>query len=348
VSLEPGQSVGDYSIVEAIGQGGMGAVYKVRHAISHRLEAMKVLLPDLRGSGGELEARFLREIQVTASLDHPNIARLHTAFRFQNQLLMVMELVEGENLHRRMRTRGLAIDEALRSGREILAALAYAHRRAVVHRDIKPGNIMISEQGPVKLLDFGIASLKGPEAERDTTQTLLTRGGAVIGSVPYMSPEQVEARPVDARSDLYSLGVALYEMVTGTLPIRGETEFAVMTGHLTQTPVAPVVHQPRVPAHVSAAIMRALEKDPARRFQTAEEFSQALGGVAAAAAAQISPALIETASRELSAVIGPIARVIVRRELKNTTDWPTLRQRLAQEIEGAKERERFLAVVPDK
>jgi serine/threonine-protein kinase len=270
---------------------------------------------------------------------------------------MVMEYVEGESLRQVMRTRGVTFADSALFGREILAALGYAHRRGVVHRDIKPGNIMISADGQAKLLDFGIASLTrarhGFDANGDDTDgtgTMLTRGGAVLGSIPYMSPEQVESRPADTRSDLYSLGVAMYEMVTGMLPIHGGTEFAVMTGHLTQIPVAPAIQRPGVPEYLSAAIMRALEKNPERRFQTAEEFSQALENrpTAPVAAVGIDPVLIETASRELSALIGPIARVIVKREMKNTTDWKTLRHRLAEEITGAKERERFLASVPLK
>lgn len=343
MSIEVGQMAGDYEVLERIGQGGMGAVYRVRHAISDRVEAMKVLLPDLHADDG-LEERFLREIKVQASLNHPNIASLHTAFRFGNQLLMVMEFIEGESLRAVMTTRGSTIAESVAYVREVLKALSYAHGRGVVHRDIKPGNIMISAGGRVKLLDFGLASpVKGNQ---------LTRSGAVMGSMQYMSPEQVKSLPADSRSDIYSLGVTLYQLVTGAMPIPGDTDYALMHGHVNHVPVVPSLVNPNVPGSVSNAIVRALEKEPGRRFQTAAEFSAALDGeetvaipvgVAPAVAVAIDAALVEKATKILANSIGPIARVLVKREMKSTSDWRVLRERLAAEIPSAVERERFLA-----
>ena len=342
MNFEAGQIVGDYQVLDRIGQGGMGAVYQVRHAISDRIEAMKVVLPDLNEAGG-LEDRFLREIKVQASLNHPNIASLHTAFRFGNQLLMVMEFIEGESLRTVITTRGSTIPESVGYAREVLKALGYAHARGVVHRDIKPGNVMIARSGQVKLLDFGLASaVKGSQ---------LTRSGSVMGSVPYMSPEQVKSLPADGRSDIYSVGVTLYQLVTGAMPIPGENDYALMHGHLNHAPAPPSVVNPNVPASVSNAILKALEKDPARRFQTAEEFSSALEGDETAvltippapAAIGMDVAMVEKATRILAQSIGPIARVLVKRELKSTSDWKVLRERLAAEIPSAMEREKFLA-----
>jgi serine/threonine protein kinase len=342
VSIEVGQMAGDYEVLDRIGHGGMGAVFRVRHAISDRVEAMKVLLPDLYSSEG-LEERFLREIKVQASLSHPNIASLHTAFRFGNQLLMVMEFIEGESLRALMTTRGLTIPESVSYLRDVLKALSYAHGRGVVHRDIKPGNIMISRGGHVKLLDFGLAS--AVQGYR------LTRSGAVMGSTQYMSPEQVMSLPVDARSDIYSLGVTLYQLVTGAAPIPGDSDYALMHGHVNHVPLAPAVVNPVVPGNVSNAVMRSLEKDPDRRFQTAAEFSAALDGeetlaipvAASLEVASIDLAMVERATRILAHSIGPIARVLVKREMKSTSDWRVLRERLAAEIPSAIERERFLA-----
>jgi eukaryotic-like serine/threonine-protein kinase len=344
VSFEVGQMAGDYEVLEQIGQGGMGAVYRVRHSISDRVEAMKVLLADL-GQADGLEQRFLREIKVQASLSHPNIASLHTAFRFGNQLLMLMEFVEGESLRTVITTRGATIAESVRIIREVLKALSYAHARGVVHRDIKPGNIMIAVDGQVKLLDFGLAS--------DAREKQLTRTGAVMGSVQYMAPEQVQAQRADARSDIYSVGVMLYQMVTGVMPIPGDSDYELMHGHLNHVPVDPSMSNPNVPSKVAISIMKSLEKDPARRFQSAEEFSRALDeeetvvlpAMAGAEAADsgLDPAMAEKATRILAQFIGPIARVVVKREMKNTSDWRLLREKLAAEIPSAEDREKFLS-----
>ncbi len=202
MNLEPGSVVGDYQIVGVLGAGGMGKVFKVRNTISNRMEAMKVLLPDLSGEP-ELADRFLREIQVLARLEHPNIAGLRTALRFENQLLMVMELVDGLPLDQRLHQGPLPVAEAVRCMDQVLAALTYAHKSGVIHRDIKPANIIMMADGMVKLMDFGIA--KGADDRR------LTMTGGTMGSVYYMSPEQISGAPhLDARSDLYSVGVSLY------------------------------------------------------------------------------------------------------------------------------------------
>jgi serine/threonine-protein kinase len=345
MSFSVGQMIGGYQVLEPIGQGGMGAVYRVRHSISDRVEAMKVLLPDLMAAEG-LEERFLREIKVQASLNHPNIASLHTAFRYENQLLMVMEFIEGESLRAVMSTRGATIVESVRYVCEVLKALSYAHSRGVVHRDIKPGNIMVTADGQVKLLDFGLASAARSERH-------LTRSGAVMGSMHYIPPEQAKGLPTDGRSDIYSLGVTLYQMVTGTMPIPGENDYALMHGHVTHVPVAPMLVNPYVPANVSAAIMKALEKEPRDRFQLAEDFAAALDGAETMAmppvpivpvvAEGIDAAKVEMATKILAQAIGPIARVLVKREMKSTSDWRVLREKLAAEIPSAVEREKFLA-----
>ncbi len=350
MSFEVGEHAGGYEVLECIGRGGMGEVYRVRHGISDRVEAMKVLLSDLHQADG-LEERFLREIKVQASLTHPNIVSLHTAFRHNNQLLMVMEFVEGESLRHAMTTRGLTIEESICRTREVLTALSYAHGRGVVHRDIKPGNIMITKEGQVKLLDFGLASVaQGRHTGRQMGQPL-TRSGAVMGSLPYMSPEQVRGEAADGRSDIYSVGVTLYQMVTGTTPIPGDTDYAIMNGHLHHNPANPASLNPQIPGDVAAAILKALEKDKARRFQTASEFAIALMGqetipmpaAQPAPAGGLDPATIERATKVLAKYIGPIARVLVKREMKSTGDWKQLRQRLAEEIPSSAEREKFLA-----
>ena len=268
MTLSVGQTVGDYRVVGVIGSGGMGTVYKVQHVISDRIEAMKVILPSLVESP-QLAERFMREIKVQARLQHPNIASLHNALRLDNGLLMVMEYVEGISLHARLRTSVVDVGQSLDIAVQTLSALSYAHGQGVVHRDIKPANIMITPDGTVKLMDFGIARAADHEDH-------LTRTGAAIGSLYYMSPEQVQGGTVDQRSDLYSFGITLYEMLTGTKPITGETSFAIMSGHLSQTPLSPGTVNPRVNASLSLAVLKSIEKRPEDRFQNAHEFATVL------------------------------------------------------------------------
>lgn len=274
MSLEPGQRIGDYEVVAKLGAGGLGVVYEVRHLISQRREAMKILLPD-QGSPEMIE-RFRREVQTLATLNHVNIAQLHTAFYYENQLAMVMELIHGETLRDLRLRMATTLPQALEYIAQTLNALAYAHRLGVVHRDIKPSNIMITDGGFVKLLDFGIA-LTGHGSE-------LTRAGYLLGSLNYMSPEQVGGNKATSRSDIYSVGVTLYELLTGTLPIKGENNYEIMMGHINQAPVAPNQLAPQVPQAISDAVMRALAKDPLQRFATADDFLQALRLTAATSA----------------------------------------------------------------
>ena len=267
MNFEPGQKIGDYEIVAKLGAGGLGVVYEVQHLISQRREAMKILLPDQAGTPDMVE-RFHREVQTLATLNHTNIAALHNAFYNGPQLAMVMELVRGETLAERRTRRGITLPEVMSYATQILEALVYAHRLGVVHRDINPSNIMITGGGVVKLLDFGIAFQE--------TATHLTQTGYLLGSLSYMSPEQVSGNKATPRSDLYSVGVTLYELLTGILPITGKSNYEILMGHMHQQPVPPYQVAPHVPITISDAILRALAKDPEQRFQSAEEFLQAM------------------------------------------------------------------------
>ncbi len=266
--FQVGQRVGDYEIVQVLGAGGMGKVYKVRNTISDRFEAMKVLLPDLAGDP-DLADRFLREIKVQASLSHPNIASLYTAMRYENQLLMLMEFVEGSSIESLIANGPLPISQAIAYTVQVLDALSYAHSKGVVHRDIKPANMMVTPTGEVKLMDFGIARMK---ADKRLTQT-----GRTLGSLYYMSPEQIRGeKELDARSDIYSLGIALYEVVTGKRPFEADSDFSIMAAHLNAPPTPPVEIDPRLPPQFSEIVLMALAKDPAGRFQSAAAFRAAL------------------------------------------------------------------------
>ena len=380
IGLAIGDHLRDYEVIGSLGAGGLGEVYKVRHDISHRVEALKVL----RASSVESMERFEREIRVLASLNHPNIAALHTAFRQGEHLVMVMEFVEGETLKARLRRSALSLGEVVEYAVQLLSALMYAHAQGVIHRDIKPLNIMITANNRVKLLDFGLAL--------DSFHPGLTATGWVMGSLHYMSPEQVMAKRVDARSDLYSLGATLYELLTGKVPIEGDSQYTIMQGHLHQQPTAPSVINPAIPAKLSEMVLKALAKNPEDRFQSAEDVVAALSSAqfdtitlrqftatagtpsapdAAPAstskpatplparqavptpplAAQMqttpvaaySPETLDRITRKLAVYLGPIAGIVVQRAASRHSNLQELYKTLSEEIESAKDREKFLA-----
>jgi eukaryotic-like serine/threonine-protein kinase len=265
-----GQHIGDYEILSILGMGGMGKVYKVRNVISDRVEAMKILLPDL-SSNQSLADRFLREIRLLATLNHPNIASLRTALTYENQLVMIMEFVEGETLANRAARAPLSTAEAVNYADQVLSALSYAHKQNIIHRDIKPANMMLTPQGIVKLMDFGIA--------RSVTDGSITSTGTTLGSLNYMPPEQVRGEAADARSDIYSFGVSLYEMLTGQLPFKGDSQYSLMTAHLNDVPPEPITLRGDLPPGLNVIIMMAIAKDPANRFQSADAVRAALSSV---------------------------------------------------------------------
>ncbi|HEX8926203.1 MAG TPA: serine/threonine-protein kinase, partial [Terriglobales bacterium] len=356
-----------YEIISAIGNGGMGEVYKVRHTISQRTEAIKVLLTSAT-QRPETNDRFIREIRVLATLSHPNIATLHTAFHHDNQLLMVMEYVEGMNLAERL-NRGMLLRDSLDCARQVLTALDYAHSHGVVHRDIKPSNIMITALGRVKLLDFGLARVS-------TQDVRLTSPQSLLGSVHYISPEQIRGEPLDARSDIYAFGVTLYELVTGRLPIAGESVPEIITGHLQTVPRMPKSLNCNIPDALSQVVMRSLEKDPHNRFQSAAEFLAALEPIKVDSSADLevtmeqrltSPiptpqsdpakrgsdsgpkrydsAVLEDISHQLANYVGPIAKVLVKRASGSSTNLRDLCDKVAQEIDSEGNRKSFLTSV---
>jgi eukaryotic-like serine/threonine-protein kinase len=282
---ETRKRIGDYEILNELGAGGMGKVYRVRNVIFDRIEAMKVLLPDLAGRQ-ELADRFLREIKLMASLNHSNIAQLRTAFAAENQLVMIMEFLEGTNLAQRVERGPIPVADAVNYISQALSALGYAHQHGVIHRDIKPSNMMLTPQGVIKLMDFGIA--------RGDSEKKLTMSGTTLGSIGYMSPEQVKGEATDARSDLYSTGISLYEMVTGRRPFQEASDYNIMAAHVKEKPKPPVELQPGLPAVLNEIILMSIAKNPAQRFQTADAMRNALSTVKAESVAP--PARVPSAA----------------------------------------------------
>ena len=356
----PGTRVGSYEIVGVLGDGGMGEVFRVRHLISERMEAMKVLLA-ASSANQEMLHRFTREIRLLATLSHPNIAALHTAFHHEGQLVMVMECVEGMDLRRTLEV-GITLGQAVEYTRQVLVALEYAHSREVIHRDIKPSNIMVTPDGRVKVLDFGLA-LGVPDARLTTT-------GALVGSMHYIAPELVSGGAHDARSDLYALGVTLYEMITGRLPIDGTNYAQVIGGILKHNPTPPNQVNRMIPAEISSVVMKALAKEKQERWQTASEFLKALDALQLGQASQISvrtigaaetptqtaqaavaegskygPEQLSEITLKLAHYVGPIASVLVKRASSSTNNLQALVEQVAREIEPADARQKFLTSV---
>jgi len=263
---------GRYFVEREIGAGGMATVYVARDLRHERRVALKVLKPELGAVLGV--DRFLSEIKVTANLQHPNLLPLFDSGEADGRLFYVMPYVEGESLRRRIdREKQLPVDEAVHIATSIAAALDYAHRHGVIHRDLKPENILLHEGQPL-IADFGIAL-----AVSNAGGTRVTQTGLSLGTPQYMSPEQATGdRAIDGRTDIYSLGAVLYEMLTGDPPHLGSTAQAVIAKVLTDRPRSVRTTRASVPANVSAAIDRALEKLPADRFPTAHDFAESLRG----------------------------------------------------------------------
>jgi eukaryotic-like serine/threonine-protein kinase len=262
-----GRTIGKYRIVGQLGRGGAGIVYKAVDETLGRDVAVKTLNPDLANT--DVMSRFRAEATILAKLNHPQIATIFELFRSEGDLLMVMEFVRGETLDKVSERLGaIAPDRAAYLIDLILSALEHAHRAGVVHRDIKPANVMVTDEGGIKIMDFGIARVLG--AEQKTIDFRL------MGTPAYMSPEQVVGEEVDGRSDLYSVGVLFYRLLTGALPFNADTALGMLQRQIRDNPTPLHEHQPDLPDWCDEIVQRALAKTPADRFQSAEEFRDAL------------------------------------------------------------------------
>src|SRR5688572_8352640 len=299
--LSSGTQLGSYEIVSLLGAGGMGEVYRARDPRLKREVALKVL-PDVAAGDADRRERFTREALAVAALNHPHIVTIHSVEDAGTAVFLTMELVEGRSLAEALPATGLPLERVLTIGIAVADATSAAHQKGITHRDLKPGNIMLGEGeqgGRIKVLDFGLA--KVVDAKRGTAGASIlpteapahtapiTAEGRILGTVAYMSPEQAEGRAIDGRSDLFSLGVVLYEMATGQRPFAGDTNLSILSSILKETPRSVTDINPALPSELGRIIRRALVKDPERRYQTAKDLRNDLEDLKASLGSSQSP-----------------------------------------------------------
>ncbi|MBU1319768.1 MAG: protein kinase [candidate division Zixibacteria bacterium] len=263
--------IGKYELIEKRGEGGFGVLYKAMDSMIDRVVALKVLHPQY-ASNERLSAWFRREAKAMARLSHPNIVIIHNFEIEGDRHFIVMEYVEGTDLDEELKAgHAFEIDDAIRITTQMVDAFGYAHENGIIHRDIKPSNVMLDTSRRVKITDFGIAKILG--------DSKLTKTGTGVGSIHYMSPEQVEGNPVDKRTDIYSLGITLYQMLVGKVPFADDSEFVVMRAHLDQPPVPPSELRSDIPAELNRIVLKMLEKKPDDRYDSMGAIARDLSGL---------------------------------------------------------------------
>lgn len=264
--------LGRYDLIRVLGKGAMGLVYEARDPNLDRRVAIKTIKVEnlSEEAAAEYEARFRTEARSAARLQHPNIVSVYDSDRHGDVAFLVMEFIEGEDLKHHLDSgKRYSLEQSLRMVGDLLSALEYAHRQSVVHRDVKPANLLIENDGRVKLTDFGVARIQ------DSSEATRTQG-SMVGTLKYMSPEQVQGQPIDARADLFAVGIVLYQLLTGRRPFDGDTDFAIIQKIVGHTPDMPSLFNPLLPPAIDAVVLRALAKKREQRFTTAQDFARAL------------------------------------------------------------------------
>jgi len=302
--LTPGTRLGPYEILAPLGAGGMGEVYRATDTKLGRDIALKVLPAEMAHDPERL-ARFRREAKALAQLDHPNIVTIHSVEECDGVHFLTMQLVEGQPLDRLIPASGLPIEQIVEIASALGDALAAAHEKGIVHRDLKPANVMVSNEGRVKVLDFGLAKDVRAANPGDATLTSAsqTQVGVVMGTPAYMSPEQTSGRPLDHRTDIFSLGVVLYEMATGRRPFDGNSSAELVSAILRDTAPSVTDVRPDLPSDLARIIRRCLEKDPRHRVQTARDVSNEFRDLARQTSQKVVPATPPT-----SRAVPPLTR----------------------------------------
>ena len=322
IDLEPDQMVAQYRIVSLLGEGGMGKVYLAEDTKLHRRIAMKFLPPD-SAANEQANRRLLREAQAAAKLDHPNICAVHEVGEVDGRCFIVMPYVAGETLYSRMKNNSLDLPESVAIAAQVADALYEAHEQGIIHRDIKPANIIITPRGQAKVMDFGLARTSPTHAAVDaeaSTQVQVTTPGTIIGTVPYMSPEQVHGQQLDARTDIFSFGAVLFEMLTGVQPFTAESPAGIISAILTKEPARLNEYVVGCPAALQSIVDKCLEKDRKQRYQTMRDVADDLENVRPACAgvtaqrhitkrAETQPEKIETGASQLRSTANQASRI---------------------------------------